>query len=133
MFYVHAVSKVGRHGRSSQQGKKDSDFAADMAEIKAISVSTQDSIKELASATKTSFKETHKGMETVVSALESTISRVSDLEKGKASAGAVVAEEDSNKSEDGKSVTFDATADSGAISHTLANLKNLKSALKRKS
>ena len=104
-----------------------------MAEIKALSASTQDSIKELASATKDSFKETHKGMETVVSALESTISRVSDLEKGKASAGAVVAEDDSNKSEDGKSVTFDATANSGAISHTLSKLKNLKSALKRKS
>ena len=106
-----------------------------MAEIKAISVSTQDSVKELASATKDSFKETHKGMETVVSALESTMSRVSDLEKGKASAGAVVAEDDSNKSgdKDGKSVSFDATADSGAISHTLSKLKNLKSALKRNS
>ena len=74
-------------------------------------------------------------MHTMCGALEATMKRVKDLESAKADVGAAKAAVNENVTtrETESQVSFDETANSGAITHQLANLRNLKSALKKNS
>ena len=67
---------------------------------------------------------------TMAGCLEATMKRVKVLESAKADvdAAAASAESDNQKK---SAVTFDATANSGAISHQLQKLKSLKRAFPR--
>ena len=129
---IPEVSKWIKSNCGRQRGNNGNTLSA---EIKAIATSTQDSVKALAEATKESFEKTHQGMHTMCGALEATMKKVKDLESAKADVGAAKAADNENVTtrEKESQVSFDETANSGAITHQLSNLRNLKSALKKNS
>ena len=79
----------------------------------------------------TKLDEHGAALSTMAGCLEATMKRVKDLESGKADVGAAAASAESDEQKK-NTVTFDETANTGAISHQLQKLKNLKSAFGKK-